>query len=71
MRLASVGRTASIAFAVVFAPVLATALALAVVLTFARVFGKGFFSASDIVWRETPGLCDVDVDVLRGVASSG
>jgi len=47
MRLASVGRAASLAFAGVFARILATALALAVVLSFARVFGKGsFFSVS-------------------------
>jgi hypothetical protein len=43
MRLASVGRTASLTFALVFAPILAAALALAVVLAFTSVFRKGLF----------------------------
>lgn len=43
MRLASVGRTTSLAFAVVLAPILAAALALTVVLTLTGVFRKWLF----------------------------
>jgi hypothetical protein len=43
MRLASIGRTTSLAFAFVLAPILAAALALTVVLTLTGVFRKGLF----------------------------
>jgi hypothetical protein len=71
MRLASVGRTASFAFAVVFAPVLATALALAIVLSFARVFGKGLFLSVSHSLEGDPRTVRRGRQPTRGVGSRG
>jgi len=67
MRLASVRRAASFAFAIVFAPIFAPALALTVVLPFARVFWKGlFFGVSHGLERDAR-----TVGGARGVGSRG